>query len=88
MNKTFLKGLFFGMLIVTSVSLFGDTMYKKIVDTVETHEAHKEQKIVYNSSTEFNRDNNWTATVPYGWHVIAITDVGAGGSCLVVMEKN
>ena len=89
MNKTFLKGLFFGILIAMSVSSFAATsVWTDKGDTVETHEVHKEQKIVLIYSTQFSKGNDWTFTIPYGWHVVAITDVGNGGSCLVLMEKN
>lgn len=89
MNKTFLKGLFFGILIVATVSSYAATsVWTNEGETVETHEMHKEQKIVFYGASEFNRNNNYSVTVPYGWHAIAITDVGAGGACLVVMEKN
>lgn len=69
--------------VVVVLMLMASITFGMFAEPQQTHEEHKEQKIIMIGSTKLTFDYK----VPDGWHVVCISAVDRN-TIIVVMEKN
>lgn len=69
--------------VVVVLMLMASIMFTVVAEPQQTHEEHKEQKIISINTTKLTFDYK----VPAGWHVVCITAVDQD-DIIIVLEKN
>lgn len=69
--------------VVVVLMLMASITFGMFAEPQQTHEEHKEQKIIMISSTKLTFDYK----VPAGWHVVCISAIDIN-DIVIVLEKN